>query len=184
MDKSRSLANYLASFKKNSDNETHFLDSTTVKVHQNACGAIGKNTRAQAIGKTAIGWSTKIHVVADSLGLPIHFFITTGQRHDSVFAKELLVKSSFQNGIMDGAYDSKILREFITNVQSTAVIPFRKRSLYPEAFDKELYKSRYLIECLFCHMKNYRRIATRYDKLASTYQTMIVLSFILIWFRF
>ncbi len=84
---------------------------------------------------------------------------------------------------MDGAYDSKILREFIKSVQSTAVIPFRKCSLYPEAFDNEFYKSRYLIECLFCHMKNYRRIATRYDKLTSTYQTMIVLSFISIGFR-
>lgn len=85
---------------------------------------------------------------------------------------------------MDGAYDCQSLRHFIAQHKAQAVIPYRKNSLYPEEFDKDLYKERHLVECLINRIKNYRRIATRFDKLSLTYQTMIVLSFILIWLRF
>jgi transposase len=185
MDESRDMGHYLAGVKKNSsDNETHILDSTNIRVHQHAWGAMGRNSAKQAIGKNAAGWSTKIYVVTDALGLPLHFFITVGQRHDSDVAKGLLNRSSCQNVLMDGAYDSKSLRDFLAFKHQKATIPFRKNSLYPDEFDKDLYKERHLIECLFCHMKNYRRIATRYEKLASNFNSMIILSFILIWLRF
>ena len=85
---------------------------------------------------------------------------------------------------MDGAYDCKSLRDFITDHGEQAVIPYRKNSLYPGEFDKDLYKERHLVECLINRVKNYRRIATRFDKLSITYQNMIILSFILIWLRF
>jgi transposase len=74
---------------------------------------------------------------------------------------------------MDGAYDSQSLREFIARKGEKAVIPFRKNSKYPGEFDKDLYKDRHLIECLFCHMKNYRRIATRFDFEYTPYLTKI-----------
>ena len=159
------------------------MDSTIIKVHQNACGS-RQQVAKQAIGKSAIGWSTKIHVVTDALGLPLHFFLTIGQRHDSQVAKGLLIRSCCQNNIMDGAYDSTALRKFIKDRGEKAIIPFRKRSIYPEEFDHCLYKERHLIECLFCRMKNYRKIATRYEKLSISFQSLIVLSFILIWLRF
>lgn len=130
------------------------------------------------------GWTTKIHVVTDALGLPLQFFLTVGQRHDSVIAMYLLARSSCKNNLMDGAYDSQSLREFIAHKGEKAVIPFRKNSKYPGEFDKDLYKDRHLIESLFCRMKNYRRIATRYDKLSVTYQNMVIICFILIWLRF
>ena len=175
----------MATFKKNaSDDETHILDSTNIRVHQHASGAVGRNKTQQAIGKNAAGWSTKIHIVTDALGLPLHFFTTIGQRHDSYVAKDLLSRSSCQSVLMDGAYDSKTLRNFLASKHQKAVIPFRKNSLYPGEFDKDLYKERHLVECLFCHIKNYRRIATRYEKLATNFNSMIILSFILIWLRF
>lgn len=73
----------LECFKKNSDDESHIIDATIIKVHQHACGAIGKSSSKQAIGKTKGGWTTKVHVVSDALGMPINFFITQGQRHES-----------------------------------------------------------------------------------------------------
>lgn len=185
MDEARNLGCYLAGFKKNSsDDQTHILDSTNIRVHQHASGAIGRNAASQAIGKNAAGWATKIHVIADALGLPLHFYITVGQRHDSYVAQGLLSRSPCQNVLMDGAYDSKSVRDLLESKHQQAVIPFRKNSLYPGLFDKDLYKERHLIECLFCHMKNYRRVATRYEKLALTFNSMIILSFILIWLRF
>lgn len=184
MDYTGSMAFYLECFKKNSDNETHILDSSVIKVHQHACGAIGKTPYKQAIGKTAGGWTTKVHIVTDALGLPLHIFLTVGQRHDSVLAKYLLARSSCENAIMDKAYHSNLLREFIASKGIKAVIPFKSNSQYPGEFDKDLYKERHLVECLFCHMKNYRRIATRYDKLFETYEAMLIICSILMWLRF
>ena len=92
-------------FKKNSDDESHILDATIVKVHQHGCGAIGKSPSRQAIGKTAGGWTTKIHVVVDALGLPINFFITVGQRHEVTIAQYLLIRRASRNVIMDTGYD-------------------------------------------------------------------------------
>jgi transposase len=178
------MGSNLEPFKKNADHETHLFDSTTIKVHQNACGAIGKSPRKQAIGKTAGGWTSKIHLVTDALGLPIHFLLTVGNCHDIKYVKYLVVKSYSSQVIMDGAYDSHALRTFISQHKSYAIIPYRKNSLQPGTFDKSLYKERHLVECLINRMKNYRRIATRFDKLAITYQSMIILSFILIWLRF
>lgn len=181
----RCMANNLERFKKNADHETHILDSSVIKVHQHACGAIGKAPYKQAIGKSAGGWTTKVHIVTDSLGLPLHIFITVGQRHDVVLAKDLLLAAGpCENVIMDKAYHSDELRHFIASKGEKAVIPYKRNSLYPNDFDKDLYKERHLVECLFGRMKNYRRIATRYDKLFETYQAMLILCSILMWLRF
>jgi transposase len=174
----------LGCFKKNSDNESHIIDATIVKVHQCAWGAIKRPLENQAIGKTKGGWTTKIHIVCDALGLPISFFITPGQRHESKIAGCLLARKPSKNVIADKAYDADSLREEIEKQGKRAVIPFRSCRKQRGEFDEDLYKERHLIECLICRMKNYRRIAMRYDKLAVTYSAMIILSFILIWMRF
>ena len=85
---------------------------------------------------------------------------------------------------MDTAYDSNPLRNFMESRGRKCIIPCRCTRTCQEEYDKYLYKERHLVECLICRLKAYRRIATRYDKLAVTYQGMIVLSFILIWLRF
>lgn len=184
MDYKWRMGKYLAYIKKNSDDESHILDATIIKVHQHACGAIGKSPYQQAIGKTAGGWTTKIHIVCDALGLPIDFWITVGQRHESTLAKYLLTKRYSDQVIMDTAYDSNPLRNFMEERGRKCVIPCRCTRKCQEEYDTELYKERHLVECLICRMKAYRRIATRYDKLGIAYHTMIILSFILIWLRF
>ena len=76
------------------------------------------------------------------------------------------------------------LRNFMEDRGRKCLIPGRCTRTCQEEYAKEVYKERHLVECLFCRIKNYRRISTRYDKLAVTYQAMIILSFILIWLRF
>ena len=120
----------------------------------------------------------------DALGLPISFYLSVGQRHESTLAKYLLIKRFSEHIIMDTAYDSNPLRNFMESRGRKCIIPCRCTRTCQEEYDKYLYKERHLVECLICRLKAYRRIATRYDKLAVTYQGMIVLSFILIWLRF
>ena len=81
----------------------------------------------------------------------------------------------------DRAYDSDALRRMLIARGTTPVIPnapYRKR-LHP--FDREAYKRRNLVERAFCRLKDFRRIATRYDKLAITYSAAICLAAIVAW---
>lgn len=155
-----------------------------MRVHQHASGAIGKNQAKQCIGRSKGGLTTKIHVAADALGLPLHLALTVGQRQESVIVPYLLVKSKDGYAIMDKGYDSTAIREAVVRQNMEAVIPGRSNRKEEIVYDKDLYKGRNLVENLFCRMKNYRRIATRYEKLAYMYANMIILSFILIWLRF
>jgi transposase len=116
--------------------------------------------------------------------MPISFFVTEGQRHECKIAPYLLARKVSETVIGDKAYDTNELRKALESQHKTCVIPFRKCRKYVGEFDADLYQSRQVVECLICRMKNYRRIATRYEKLAVTYQAMIIISFILICLRF
>ena len=81
----------------------------------------------------------------------------------------------------DAAYDSDEFRSFLIARGTTPVIkqnPTRKRLL---PFDTQAYKERNLIERAFSHLKDWRRVATRYDKLARNYQATIILAAMLRW---
>ncbi len=128
--------------------------------------------------------TTKIHVISNSDGLPIKLVLTGGNVHDSVPAIKLLENLIFNYFLADKAYDSIKIVDVIENQGSEAVIPSRKTNLVPRNYDKEKYKERNLIERFFSKIKHFRRIATRYEKLANNYKSMILLSFIMIWIRF
>lgn len=166
-------------FKKNEEDwESNIIDSTIIKAHQHAAGAI-KCLGEQAIGKSRGGKSTKIHVVVDALGLPIDFKITGGQVDDSVPAIELLEGKDSENIIADKAYDTDKIRKAFENKQ--VVIPNNPRRSQKYEYDKHLYKERHLVECFIGRIKNFRRIATRYEKTAIMYSGMVILGCILAW---
>jgi transposase len=112
----------------------------------------------------------------------VAFLITPGQRGDAPVAAELigLVPASATLAA-DRAYDSDALRQMLIDRGTTPVIPnapYRKR-LHP--FDRDAYKRRNLVERAFCRLKDFRRVATRYDKLATTYTAAISLAAIVAW---
>ena len=81
----------------------------------------------------------------------------------------------------DAAYDSDDLRHFLVERGTTPVIPnnpMRKR-LHP--FDENAYRQRNLVERMFCRLKDWRRIATRYDKLAASFAAAVLLAVVIIW---
>ncbi len=109
--------------------------------------------------------TTKIHAMCDALGNPTGFTLTPGQAHDLQGADILLPQMKAGTLIADKAYDAdeRVLIPLAV-AGKTAVIPPKSNRKIQRDYDKELYKERRLIENFFLKLKQYRAIATRYDK--------------------
>jgi transposase len=104
--------------------------------------------------------------------------------HDVTVAESLLQGLDAGNVLADRGYDSQKLVDFIENeMGSAAVIPSRKTNKEQRECDWYLFKERHLVECFFNKLKQYRRIATRYEKLGSTYLSMVLIGCCLIWLK-
>lgn len=140
-----------------------------------------KHQDEQAMGKSRVGLSTKIHAAVDALGNPIRFVLTAGQHSEIRQSSPLISGFAADYIIADKGYDADA---FIAEVESTgaiAVIPPRTNRNILRDYDKYLYRERNLVERVFQKLKNYRRIATRYERLAVTFQAMLCLVATVIW---
>ncbi len=136
----------------------------------------------QAIGRSRGGLSTKIHALVDALGNPIGFHLTGGQAHDLVGADHLLPGMQADTLIADKGFDAdQRVIEPLQAAGKTAVIPPRAHRHLPRDFDRDLYKARHLIENFFAKLKQFRAIATRYDKTARNFLAAIHLASTAIW---
>ena len=137
------------------------------------------------MGRSRGGLTTKIHAVVDASGLPLRFTLSPGQAHDSTAAEALLEDQlpadSFLLG--DKAYDAEWIRTMIEEQDAVAIIPDRSNARAAHAFSQVLYRLRNRVERFFNKLKQFRRIATRYEKLAVNYLAMIKLATIRIWLR-
>jgi transposase len=126
--------------------------------------------------------STKIHATTDALGNPLSFHLTPGQACDLDGADLLLPKLTAQTILADKGYDAdkRVIEPLIAS-SKTVVIPSKSNRVTPRVYDKELYKARHLIENFFAKLKQYRGIATRYDKLAVNFLGAIYLAAAVIW---
>jgi transposase len=126
--------------------------------------------------------STKIHTLVDALGNPLAFLLTPGQTHDLVGADALLPQMAADTLIADKAFDADArVREPLATAGKSAVIPPKSNRLIAPDFDRDLYKARHLIENFFCKLKQFRAIATRYDKTARNFLAAIHLAAAIIW---
>lgn len=135
----------------------------------------------QALGRSKGRFSTKIHAATDALGHSLKFLLTGGQQHDITQAPELLQDQKADFVIADRGYDANELIELIDQMGAIPVIPPRKNRTELRFYDGHLYKERHLIECFFNKLKYYRRIFSRFDKLASRYLGFIHFAAALIW---
>lgn len=167
------------------DMEYLILDSTIVRAHPCAAGASKKGGQAeQALGRSRGGFSTKVHVGVDGLGNPLRFILTGGQRHDITQAEALVIELDFDYLIADRAYDAdEFIRKLVEDYQAEVVIPPRQRRTEPREYDEHLYKERHLVECLINKIKYFRRIFSRFEKLASRYHSFLSFVGALIWLR-
>jgi len=156
------------------DFEYVIVDGTIVRVHQHGTGAKG-GTRSQAIGRSRGGLTTKIVALVDALGNLVRFVLLPGQRHDSVGVAPLLTDLDFAALLADKAFDSDGFRTELDNRGAVAVIPPKANRVTTIPCDFEMYKWRHLVENFFCKIKEFRRIATRYDKTDESFSAMIQL---------
>jgi len=125
---------------------------------------------AHAIGRSRGGRTIKIHALTDARGRPVAFTLTPGNEHDLDGARDLLaIVVAPSRLIADRAYDAKSLRDWLSQRGTDAVIPPNPTRKHPHAWDADAYKTRNLIGRMFCRLKDYRRVATRYDKLARNF---------------
>jgi transposase len=136
----------------------------------------------EAIGRSKGGLSTKIHAMCDALGNPTGFRLTPGQAHDLHGADAFLPEMKAHTLIADKAYDAddRVI-EPLRKTGKTIVIPPKSNRAHKRDYDKELYKRRHLIENFFARLKQYRAIATRYDKRASTFLSGVYMAASIIW---
>ena len=108
--------------------------------------------------------------------------MTAGQVHDLVGATRLLERIPVPRRLLaDRAYDARSLRHWLAERGCEAVIPPNPTRKHPHSYDRIAYRSRNLIERMFCRLKDFRRIATRYDKRADTYLSAVLIAATLIW---
>ncbi|MBC7951628.1 MAG: IS5 family transposase [Rhodospirillaceae bacterium] len=163
------------------DNEYMMLDSTIVRAHQHSAGARKKGGNCQAIGRSRGGLTTKIHVIVDALGNPVAISLTPGQASDLGQAEPLLEEVDPKAFLADKAYDADALIEVLVERGITPVIPPKANRLIKRETDFALYRERNMVERFFCKLKGFRAIATRYDKLASTFLAAVQLVSALFW---
>jgi transposase len=133
------------------------------------------------MGKSRGGLSTKIHAAVDALGNPIRLLLTPGQASEYGQAEALIEGFDFEAVLADKGYDSDAFVEVIQRRGAEAIIPSKKNRLNPRSLDRHLYKARNLVERFFQKLKQFRRVATRYDRLARNYQSMLSLVSAVIW---
>jgi putative transposase len=145
--------------------------------------ALKRGADAQGLGRSRGGLSTKIHAAGDALGLPIRLIASPGQRNDIAFAHELI--DGFEAGatIADKGYDANHLIDKIVEQQAAVVIPPKRNRKDQRPYDAELYKERNIIERFFSKLKQFRRVATRYDKLLANFMGFVKLAAIAIWLK-
>ncbi|WP_439145805.1 IS5 family transposase [Streptomyces canus] len=187
------------------------VDSTVVRAHQHAAGALkkGRPTAASpdhALGRSRGGLSTKVHLAADGRARPLAFTVTAGQAGDAPAFETVMSRIRVHRSgpgrprtrplavLADRAYSSRAIRAHLRRRGIRAVIPQpsdqvghrlrRGRSGgRPPAFDSEAYKQRNAVERCINRLKQWRGLATRTDKLAIAYQAALHLAGILIWTR-
>ncbi len=120
--------------------------------------------------------TSKIVALVDGLGNLARFVLLPGQRHDSVGAEPLIAGIEIGALIGDKGFDNDWLRRELDDRGAVAVIPPKANRKTVIPCDFAMYRWRHLIENFFCDLKQYRRVATRYDKTDESFAAMIHLA--------
>ncbi|HCU1555477.1 TPA: IS5 family transposase [Escherichia coli] len=177
------------------------LDGSNIRALKCAAGAHKKHPdidEDNGLGRSQGGFGTKIHLATDGSGLPLNIVLSPGQSHESQFAQRLLdgIGVQRQNGcikrrghvvLADKAYSGHTLRNELKNKGLKAVIPRKSNekmaSVGRARLDRDAYRNSNVVERCFGHLKEYRRIATRYDKTARNYLAMVKLGCIRLFYQ-
>ncbi|WP_438270660.1 IS5 family transposase [Streptomyces platensis] len=180
------------------------VDSTVVRAHQHAAGARKGAPQSGTLGRSRGGLTSKIHLACDAVGRPLAFTVTSGNTNDCTQFTAVMeairvprlgpgrprVRPAHVLG--DKGYSSRAIRTWLRRRGIGHTIPERadqirnrlrrgSRGGRPPAFDKQFYKRRNVVERCFNRLKQWRGIATRYDKTTESYQAAVTLASLLMW---
>jgi transposase len=122
-------------------------------------------------------------LATDALGNAVRFILTGGQRSDITQAEALVENFSADHVLADKGYDSDAFVLKLKELGSEVVIPSRINRKVQRAIDKHLYKERHLIECCIGKLKHFRRVFSRFDKLAKNYLSFVYFASTIVWLR-
>ena len=126
--------------------------------------------------------NTKLHAICDSHGRLLNLFVTAGQVSDYIGARALVSSLPKVEWLLgDRGYDADWFREALKDKGIRACIPGRKQRTKPVKYDKRRYKRRNRIEIMFGRLKDWRRVATRYDRCPKVFLSAIALAAIVIY---
>ena len=143
------------------------------------------NQKQEALGRSRGGFSTKIHLRTNANGEPLTFDVTGGEAHE-VKGYEALIELhdvAPDRLLGDKGYDSDAIRDDLTKRGIEPVIPPRSNRKTPIEYDHEAYQRRNLIERCVNRLKQFRRIATRYEKTARAYPSMLCIAAARLWIK-
>ena len=143
-----------------------------------------------ALGRSRGGFGTKIHLVCEGGGKPLVATLSGGQEHESKFFEELIGEISIagnpgrprskpDNIAGDKAYSCSRIRDWLARRGIGDVIPTKENEMRRKDFDKDAYRNRNIVERCIGWLKECRRIATRFEKLAIHYMGMLKFAMIL-----
>jgi transposase len=153
----------------------------------------GEAQAREALGRSQGGFSTKLHVRAEGQGRPMTAVLTAGERHEQIALELLMDRGAVRRPgrgrprlrprrlAGDRGYSSPTARRRIRRRGIQPVIPTRKDQRPLPHFDREAYRQRNLVERMIGRLKQFRRIATRYEKRAANYLAMVTIGMALLW---
>jgi transposase len=171
------------------DLEWLVLDSTIVRAHPHAAGARKSSggQAAQSLGRSRGGFGTKIHAAVSGLLLPVVLLLSAGQEADVSHAKPLLagvpVGAEVEAVIADKGYDSKEVVAAVRAMGAEAVIPSLSNRKEQRDYDEDRYEDRNLAERFWQKIKQFRRVATRYEKTGRNFLAFVQVASLMVLLR-
>jgi transposase len=175
------------------DWRVHYIDGIIIRAHQHAAGAVASSAEAEALGRSQGGFSTKVHLRAEGHGKPMSLILTPGQQHETTVFEQLLLTPKLKRAragrprwrparvVGDKGYSSGAIRRWLHAHAIRVTIPRRRTEKHRGRFDQTIYRERNRVERLINRLKQFRRLATRYEKRAANYRAMWLLGFIVLW---
>jgi transposase len=139
------------------------------------------------LGRSRGGFSTKVHGAVSGLMLPVALLLSAGQEADVSHAQALLdavpAEAEIETVIADKGYDSKAVVQAVEARGAEAVIPTLSTRKEQRVIDKERYKQRNVAERFWAKVKQFRRVATRYEKTGRNYLAFVQVASIMVALR-
>jgi transposase len=167
---------------QHSEGRVRFIDGSHVKCHQFATNPAGGQS-AQAIGRTKGGLNTKICALVEGRGRLMAVAIAPGQTYEVEASAPLLETLRRVLLVGDKGFDSDALRRQMLAQGCLASVPPRSGRRSPPWFHRGLYRQRHKIENFFQRIKIYKRVSTRYEKLALTFLNFILVAAVFDWLK-